>query len=92
MAHVGTKKQELHHKMDFYIDNRLVLPRVLLSLGVLKEYEEASALVREVEGFLGLVTKYQRNYACVFCYEPESTSAQSQFNNWLQVFLIGLTS
>jgi hypothetical protein len=61
--------QALRQKIDSYIENRLVLPKLILSLEILKCYSEAEVLVKEVEGFLNLVTETSKNglsnFACV---------------------------
>lgn len=81
-SNTGDKNRELRQKIDAYIHNRLILPQVLLSLGVLKDFPEASALVREAEGFLSLVTAYREgekpNLSCVFCYDPAAVRSTEQ--------------
>jgi hypothetical protein len=71
-ASMGLTRQELRHKIDSYVSNRLILPKVLLSLEVLRGYSQAALLVREVEEFLKIITEYrqtnhhERYASCIF--------------------------
>ena len=61
-AHRTQDKGEVERLLDFYLQNRLVLPKLIMSLGVLKRSGAAEDLVAEVELFLTAVTDYQADH------------------------------
>lgn len=45
--------------VDDYLSNRIVLPKLMYNVAILKEFGEAPGLVMETEAFLRLLTSYQ---------------------------------
>ncbi len=49
-------------KFIFYINNRLILPKLLHHLEVLRKYKKANKVVFSTEEFLSLVTNYNKSF------------------------------
>lgn len=52
-------KDEAEARIYLYVSNRLILPKLLLSLGVLRKHRASERLVKNAEDFLMLVTTYR---------------------------------
>ena len=55
----------LRHLVSFYEQNRLILPKLILNLEILKKHKSCSALVDDVETFLAKVTNNPDNIKVV---------------------------
>ncbi len=78
----GLSENERTNLIHFYVHNRLVLPKVLFSLEVLKKHKDCNVLVNEVERFLEMVTTYRGRdralYQCVFCHSLDMKTVRNE--------------
>jgi hypothetical protein len=62
--------EEAEARIYLYVSNRLILPKLLLSVGVLKRHKASELLINDVEDFLRLVTTYHPSSPEVMIYCP----------------------